>query len=126
MFLTVRRFAATIVAAGLVLGMLPQASAAHCEAASPVQAGHHDDHDRKDTERAEQCPHCPPADCQRHSQCAFGLDLSLCEPPLGRGRRPEVARYLRRPPRSSPSNRPRPHLRSSADPFVVSHPPRLR
>lgn len=92
-----RRLAATFLAAGLVLGMLPQASAAHCKAAPPAQAGHHDDrhsdHRSKDTERGEQCPHCPPVECQRHNQCAFQVDLTIVDPPLGRVRGPEVARY---------------------------------
>jgi hypothetical protein len=94
MFVMPRRFAAILLAVGLVLGLVPQAAAAHCQPTSPTEVGHHDEHGRKDTDRAEQCPHCPPVDCQRHSQCALGLDWSVVEPSLGLVGPPHAAAYL--------------------------------
>lgn len=89
----VRRLAATLIAAGFVLGLLPQAGAPHCRSASPVQAGHHGDHHQKDTDRAQQCPHCPPVECQRHSECASGVDLGSVDLPPVSASRPSVAKY---------------------------------
>lgn len=54
---------------------LPAAGGAeHCKGGQPGPANqHHADHD-KDTDPAAQCPHCPPADCHRHSHCAVSID----------------------------------------------------
>ncbi len=118
-----RRVAATLVAAGLVLGMFPQASAAHCESAPPTRAGHHDDHHSKDTERAEQCPHCPPAECRRHLQCAPQMDLTVVDSPSGRIGRPEATPYQAIPllgtiARPQP---PTPPPQETADSFAIGH-----
>jgi hypothetical protein len=93
---SLRRVSALVLTGGLVLGILPQVSAAHCQA-TKAKVGHHADHGpgQKDTDRAEQCPHCPPVECQRHQQCVFAGDLSVIESPPRAAQRPDPVGYLR-------------------------------
>src|SRR5690606_37276984 len=69
-----------LAAAGMLLSAAPRDAAAHCRAEGSTashhgspDAGHHH-HGGKDIGSPTDCPHCPPADCRRHVQCASVTD----------------------------------------------------
>ncbi|MFN0180262.1 MAG: hypothetical protein ACKVZ0_15790 [Gemmatimonadales bacterium] len=62
---------------GLGVGTWSPLGGAHCSGPTSGPAeSHHADH-QKDTEPAAECPHCPPAECQRHTQCSVPFDTGL-------------------------------------------------
>ncbi|MGE0438899.1 MAG: hypothetical protein AB7L66_00165 [Gemmatimonadales bacterium] len=65
---------------GMALGAVPRAAVPHCQSGAGTpshEAAHHQHAPAKDTGSAEQCPHCPPADCRRHVECAVAADLAV-------------------------------------------------
>ncbi|MCC7132679.1 MAG: hypothetical protein IT352_08540 [Gemmatimonadales bacterium] len=100
------RLGSLIALVAIALAALPRDAEAHCRPAAGAVG--HDHHatapgpaptDGKNTDSGQQCPHCPPAECRRHLQCAPAADAGVPEsaavppptaPPSVRARTPLV------------------------------------
>lgn len=71
------RLAFAVAVVGAALGAFPKKALAHCrpEPAQSAPAHHH--HGQENTESVQECPHCPPAECRRHSECASATDSMI-------------------------------------------------
>ena len=77
MSLLLGRFGFGLAVIGVALGAFPKKAMAHCRPAPTQSTSSHHDHSRKNTDSAAECPHCPPAECRRHAECATTLDSVL-------------------------------------------------
>lgn len=81
MIALVSRMALWVAFAATLLGAAPHVAGPHCRPGSDghqsAAAHHQHQQEQNDTAPTEQCPHCPPAECRRHTECAAAADLTI-------------------------------------------------
>ncbi|MBM4187926.1 MAG: hypothetical protein FJ206_11530 [Gemmatimonadetes bacterium] len=91
----VRRLVLLAALAAMAVALPAWADGEHCKAPQTSESTHHHADPGKDIDPAADCPHCPPADCGRHSHCAVSIDQGVTDSP-GRPRAPAASASLAR------------------------------